>query len=129
MSSSEALTDGVRVEVEARYSPSHSAPHRNAWFFLYTVRITNERGGPVQLLMRHWIISDATGKVEEVRGDGVVGEQPVLEPGEAFEYTSGCPLRTPFGAMRGSYRMVADDGEELDVQIAEFALREPGAIH
>ena len=128
MSSSEATTRGVRVSVETRYSPDHSTPGEQ-WFFLYTITIANEGEETVQLLSRHWVITDATGHVEEVRGPGVVGEQPVLGPGQAFEYTSGCPLPTPFGAMEGRYEMVTRDGETFDARVARFALREPGAIH
>ena len=127
MSSSEATTQGIRVLVEARYSPEHSSPGQ--WFFLYTVRISNGGDETVQLVSRHWIIRDASGRVEEVRGPGVVGEQPVLENGDSYEYTSGCPLPTPFGSMRGSYQMVSANGEHFDAEIAEFVLREPGAIH
>jgi len=83
----------------------------------------------VQLLSRHWKIRDATGRLEEVKGPGVVGEQPVLQPGESFEYTSGCPLPTPFGSMEGSYEMVSDDGDRFHARVGEFVLREPGAIH
>lgn len=126
---SEAVTDGLRVRVEARYSPEHSQPGANQWFFLYTIRITNEGAETCQLLSRHWIIRDATGRVQEVQGAGVVGEQPVLEPGESFEYTSGCPLATPFGSMEGTYQMVTEDGAHFDAAIARFELREPGAIH
>ena len=129
MSSSETTTRGVRVEVQARYSQEHSAPQLNRWFFLYTIRITNESQETVQLISRHWIIADATQEKEEVRGAGVVGEQPVLAPGEHFEYTSGCPLSTPFGSMEGSYQMVTGSGERFDADIARFFLREPGAIH
>lgn len=127
MSSSEATTRGVRVAVESRYSRPHSEPGQ--WFFLYTVRISNEGEEAVQLISRHWVIRDANGRIEEVRGPGVVGEQPVLEHGESFEYTSGCPLPTPFGSMQGSYQMVTADGEEFEAEIAEFVLREPGAVH
>lgn len=127
--SSEALTEGIRVQVEARYAPEHSHPNRNQWFFLYTVLISNEGAETVQLVSRHWIVTDATGRVEEVRGPGVVGEQPVLEPGDSFEYTSGCPLSTPFGEMRGSYQMVSEGGTPFDAEIPSFLLREPGAIH
>jgi ApaG protein len=128
-SSSEAVTQGIRVGVECRYAPEYSQPQRNQWFFLYTVQITNESDEEVQLLSRHWVIRDATGKVEEVRGPGVVGENPVIEPGESYEYTSGCPLTTPFGSMEGSYQMVTASGARFDARIARFALREPGAIH
>jgi ApaG protein len=128
VSTSEATTRGIRVQVEARHAPEHSVPGRQ-WFFLYTILISNEGEDTVQLLSRHWIITDATGRTEEVRGEGVVGEQPVLSPGDSFEYTSGCPLTTPFGEMRGTYQMVAERGGSFDVEIAPFLLREPGAIH
>ena len=127
MSSSEAITQGVRVLVESRFAPEHSAGDR--WFFLYTVTISNEGAESVQLVSRHWVIQDATGHVEEVAGEGVVGEQPVLAPGESFEYTSGCPLPTPFGSMEGTYQMVTESGGQFDAEIAEFGLREPSAIH
>jgi ApaG protein len=127
MSSSEATTRGIRVRVEPRYSAAHSKPGQ--WFFLYTVEIANLGSETVQLVSRHWIIRDGAARVEEVSGPGVVGDQPVLEPGEAYEYTSGCPLPTPFGSMEGSYQMVTADGERFDAEIAEFVLREPGAIH
>ncbi len=127
MSSSEATTQGIRVFVESRYSREHSSPGR--WFFLYTVQISNDGDETVQLLSRHWVIRDGNGDVDEVRGPGVVGDQPVLEPGEAYEYTSGCPLPTPFGSMLGSYQMVTADGSHFDAEIAEFVLREPGTIH
>src|SRR6185295_16190785 len=93
---SEAVTRGIRVSVEAQYAPQRSQPQQGQWFFLYTIRITNESQDTVQLVSRHWIISDATDHVEEVKGPGVVGHQPVLAPGESFEYTSGCHLPTPF---------------------------------
>lgn len=129
MTDSKAETGGVRVEVLARYSEERSDPGHDLWFFLYTIRITNQGDETVQLKNRHWVITDATGKVEEVRGPGVVGEQPVLEPGQSFEYTSGCQLGTPFGSMRGSYDMVTATGKRFDAEIAEFHMREPGAIH
>ena len=129
MSRSEATTHGVRVEVDASYSSDHSVPNENQWFFLYTIRISNESGETCQLVSRHWIIRNATGHVEEVEGPGVVGEQPVLEPGDTFEYTSGCPLDTPFGSMEGTYQMVTAQGSHFDAEIARFELREPGAIH
>lgn len=129
MFTSEAVTRGVRVYVESEYSPERSRPHHNEWFFLYTIRISNEGTETVQLLTRHWIITDATGHVEEVRGPGVVGQQPVLAPGQSFEYTSGCPLATPFGSMKGTYQMVTRDGEQFDAQIAPFELSEPYTVH
>lgn len=126
---SETVTDGLRVEVEARYSEQHSHPARNEWFFLYTIRISNEGMETCQLISRHWIIRNATGEVEEVHGPGVVGEQPTLEPGDSFEYTSGCPLDTPFGSMEGTYQMQTEAGGQFDAEIARFELREPRAIH
>lgn len=126
---SEAITNNVRVEVESQYAPERSQPFESEWFFLYTIRITNEGHTTVQLLSRHWIITDAIGKVEEVRGPGVVGEQPVLGPGESFQYTSGCPLKTSSGVMRGTYQMVTEDGDHFDVEIAPFALHEPYTVH
>jgi len=126
---SQAVTHGLRVEVEARYSAEHSNPGASQWFFLYTIRIANEGSETCQLLSRHWMIRNAAGRLEEVRGPGVVGQQPVLEPGESFEYTSGCPLDTPFGSMQGTYQMVTSGGSRFDAEIARFDLREPGAIH
>jgi ApaG protein len=127
MSSSETTTDGIRVRVDSEFSPEHSNPEQ--WFFLYTIRISNEGSETAQLLSRHWIIRDATGRIEEVKGPGVVGEQPIIEPGESFEYTSGCPLPTPFGSMEGTYEMVTQGGIRFDAEIAQFQLREPSAIH
>jgi ApaG protein len=129
MSSSTATTRGIRVSVDARFSPEHSNPERQHWFFLYTIRIENAGDLTVQLQSRHWIITDGDGRVEEVRGPGVVGEQPVLMPGEAFEYTSGCPLTTPLGSMVGTYQMIAPTGETFDVEIAKFDLRGPYTVH
>jgi ApaG protein len=129
MFTSEAVTRGVRVKVESQYDGERSEPSRNQWFFLYTISITNEGAATVQLLTRHWIITDGTGKVEEVRGPGVVGKQPTLKTGESFEYTSGCPLTTPFGVMEGTYQMVTEDGEAFDAKIAAFTLSEPYTVH
>jgi ApaG protein len=126
---SEALTRGVRVRVQSEYSADQSAPSKNQWFFLYTVTISNESAETVQLLTRHWIITDGTGHIEEVRGPGVVGKQPTMKPGESFEYTSGCPLSTPFGVMEGSYQMVTQSGERFDAKIAPFTLSEPYTVH
>ena len=128
-STSKAVTNNVRVEVEAQYAPERSQPFQSQWFFHYTVRITNERAETVQLLSRHWIITDATEHTEEVRGPGVVGEQPVLTPGESFQYTSGCSLKTSGGVMRGTYQMVTEDGDRFEVEIAPFALHEPYTVH
>jgi len=126
---SEATTRGIRVRVQSAYIPDRSQPDQQQWFFAYNVRISNEGTETAQLLSRHWIITDADGRVEEVRGPGVVGEQPVLEPGESFEYTSGCPLRTAFGTMHGTYQMVTPGGERFDAEIAAFSLGEPHAIN
>ena len=128
-SNSEAVTNHVRVEVESQYAPERSQPHQHGWFFYYTVRITNESDETVQLISRHWIGTDATGHTEEVRGAGVVGEQPVLAPGEAFQYTSGWPLNTSMGVLRGTYQMVTESGTEFDIEIAPFALHQPYTVH
>jgi len=117
------------VQVDVQYAEEHSQPQLNQWFFLYTIRITNESDRTVQLLSRHWIITDATQTVEEVRGLGVVGEQPILQPGESFEYTSGCPLQTPFGTMEGTYEMEVDGGGRFDATIDRFMLMEPRSIN
>ena len=121
----EAVTRNIRVQVESEYAPDRSSPSQSQWFFLYTVRLTNEGTETVQLISRHWIITDAMGDVKEVRGLGVVGKQPVLEPGQSFEYTSGCPLTTPFGSMRGTYQMTTAVQEGFDVEIPPFTLTEP----
>lgn len=126
---SEAVTRNIRVSVDAQYSPAHSHPTNQQWFFLYTIRITNEGKETVQLISRHWLITDANDRVEEVRGLGVVGHQPVLAPGESFEYTSGCPLSTPFGSMKGTYHMVTDRGERFETEIAAFYLQGPYSVH
>ena len=129
MFSSEAVTRGVRVFVQSEYAPDKSRPTHNEWFFLYTVRISNEGSEPVRLVTRHWIITHGTGHVEEVRGPGVVGKQPTLKPGESFEYTSGCPLPTSFGVMEGTYQMVSESGDLFDAKIAPFTLSEPYTVH
>jgi len=129
MFTSEAVTRGVRVQVYSQYDAERSEPAKNQWFFLYTITILNEGTETVQLLTRHWVITDGNGKVEEVRGPGVVGKQPILKAGESFEYTSGCPLTTPFGLMEGTYQMVGSDGEKFDVKIAPFTLSEPYTVH
>jgi ApaG protein len=111
-----------RVEVEPQFLPDQSAPAEGVFSFAYTITITNVGELPAQLISRHWIIANAAGEVEEVKGLGVVGHQPLLKPGEAFQYTSGCRLRTPSGTMQGSYFCVAEDGERFDVEIAPFVL-------
>ena len=120
---SEAVTSGIRVEVLARHSPENSRPGEGEWVFQYTVRITNLGTDTVQLLSRHWVITDALEHIEEVRGPGVVGEQPVLAPGESFKYSSWCPLKTPTGMMQGTYQMARTNGQQFDITIAPFALK------
>lgn len=122
-----AVSHGIRVTVRVTYSEQQSDPPRRQWFYLYTIRIANEGERTMQLISRHWIIEDARGEEREVRGPGVVGQQPTLKPGQGFEYTSGCPLETPFGSMRGTYQMVDETGREYEVQIPPFALRQAGA--
>jgi ApaG protein len=123
-----AITRNVKVSVEQRFAPERSNPARRQWFFVYTIEIKNEGNKTVQLMHRHWVITNAHGEVEEVRGPGVVGEQPVLRAGQSFRYSSGCPLQTPFGSMVGTYQMVDEDGQEFDAQIPAFALRDLGTM-
>jgi len=113
--------------VHAHYAPERSQPQGGLYFFVYTVTISNEGTETAQLKSRHWIITDGVGKTEEVRGAGVVGEEPVLEPGATFEYTSGVPLPTPSGFMTGTYGMVTMDGERFDIEIPVFSLDSPDA--
>jgi ApaG protein len=120
---SDAVTNGVRVEVLSRLSSENSRPMEGEWIFEYTVRITNQGSDTVQLVSRHWIITDGLDRVEEVQGPGVVGKQPVLSPGESFKYSSWCPLKTPTGVMRGTYQMVGAGGNKFDIEIAPFALK------
>ncbi|MFP2904658.1 Co2+/Mg2+ efflux protein ApaG [Pyxidicoccus sp. 3LFB2] len=127
--SSSATTDGIRVTVKPAFWPERSSPESGQFAFMYTVEIANEGSAPAQLKSRHWVITDATGKVDEVKGEGVVGRQPSLGPGERFEYTSWAMLRTPFGTMRGSYDMVRPDGSTFEARIAEFALTLPNSLH
>ncbi len=121
-------TNNVRVSVQSEFSPERSSEGRGQWFFLYHIEIKNEGADTVQLLTRHWIITDAHGEVEEVRGPGVVGQQPILREGESFSYTSGCPLKTPFGSMEGSYEMSSESGDHFEVEIPPFALRDPSKM-
>ena len=129
MHTSEAVTRNVRVRVRCEYSPDRSAPADQQWFFVYTITITNEGTETVQLMSRHWLITDGDNQVHEVRGAGVVGEQPVLAPAEEYTYSSGCPLATPFGVMEGTYAMVTPAGASFDVRIAPFTLSEPYIVH
>jgi ApaG protein len=122
-----AVSQGIRVTVKSRFLPEQSSPGR--WAFAYTVRIENQGTVTAQLRSRHWIIIDGNGKREEVKGDGVVGNQPVLRPGEKFEYTSGAVLQTPHGSMHGTYRMVTEDGRQFDAEIAAFPLTQPGSLN
>lgn len=126
---SNAITQGIRVTVSSAYLPERSSPTQREYVFSYTVKITNEGSESAQLRSRHWIITDGDGNVQEVKGDGVVGAQPLLRPGQSFEYTSGCALRTPRGAMRGTYEMVRDDGRRFDATIAAFALALPHTLN
>jgi ApaG protein len=119
----------MNVTVQARYLPEQSSPDEGQYAFAYTIRIANTGTVPAQLISRHWVITDANGKVVEVKGLGVVGHQPLLAPGQSFEYTSGTPLETPTGTMRGSYFCVAEDGERFEVPVGEFALLTPRSLH
>ncbi len=126
---STAVTEGIRVSVKAVYVPEQSAPRAQRYVFAYTIRIANEGRTSAQLRSRHWIITDGAAKVEEVRGPGVVGQQPMLKPGEQFEYTSGCVLATPRGEMRGTYQMHRPDGSMFDATIASFSLALPHSLN
>ena len=126
---SEAITNNVRVEVESQYRADQSQPFHDQWAFQYTIRITNEGHETVQLLTRHWIITDASDHVEEHKGRGVVGEQPILAAGESFEYSSWCRLKTLTGVMHGTYQMVSEGGKHFDVEIAPFALKARYTVH
>jgi ApaG protein len=117
------------VTAAQKYLAEQSDPEANQFVFAYTITVHNTGETTAQLLSRHWIITDADGKVEEVEGEGVVGEQPVLRPGEAFRYTSGCPLTTPVGSMHGVYHCVAEDGTRFDAVIPEFVLSGPRSLH
>jgi ApaG protein len=123
------MTNRIRVEVETSYLPEQSEPSNSRFVFAYTITIHNEGSIPARLLQRHWLITDANGKLQEVRGDGVVGEQPHLQPGQGFRYSSGAILETPVGSMQGSYRMQTDDGLHFDAAIAPFRLAMPGILH
>ena len=117
------------ITVRPQFLPDYSDPSEKCFMFAYTVTIKNTGEATAQLISRHWIITDANNQVEEVEGEGVVGEQPILQPGEAFEYTSGCPLATPVGSMRGTYHCVGADGTRFEASIPEFVLSKPRALH
>ncbi|RVT89454.1 Co2+/Mg2+ efflux protein ApaG [Sphingomonas crocodyli] len=123
-----AETRGVTVRVSVSFMPEQSEPGRGRWFWAYHIRIENGSKQAVQLLTRHWIITDGRGVKQEVRGEGVVGDQPVIEPGTSYDYVSGCPLGTPTGAMEGSYHMVAEDGSTFEAAIPRFTLIGPAVI-
>jgi ApaG protein len=119
----------IRVEVETDFVPQQSDPDSERYVFAYTITIHNEGKVPARLLTRHWIITDSNGQIQEVEGEGVVGEQPYLRPGEAFQYTSGTMIGTPVGTMQGSYHMVGDDGAYFDAPIEAFTLAAPRVLH
>ena len=124
-----SVSHKIRIEVETSYLGEQSEPREQRYVFAYTITIRNEGGLPATLLTRHWIITDANGGVKEVSGDGVVGEQPRLEPGQGFRYSSGAVLETPVGTMQGSYQMIDADGQRFDAPIAPFRLAMPGILH
>jgi ApaG protein len=124
---SNAVTQGIRVRVKSRFIEDQSRPGK--WVFAYTVQISNEGEVAAQLMSRHWIITDAHGREEHVQGDGVVGRQPMIRPGETHEYSSFCPLPTPHGSMRGTYRMTRPDGSSFDATIAPFSLVVPNSLN
>ena len=119
----------IKVDVQTRYIEDQSNPEQNYYVFAYTITIKNKGRQNAQLLTRHWVITDSNSKIQEVRGDGVVGEQPLLKPGEQFVYTSGTMLETAVGTMKGSYQMLADDGSHFDALIEEFVLSTPRVLH
>ena len=123
------MSENIEVTVRCEYRADSSEPDASRYAFAYHITIANRGTEHAQLISRHWIITDGNGRVEEVRGAGVVGQQPRLEPGQAHEYTSFCPLKTPIGAMRGTYQMVRDDGATFDAEIAEFSLECPDALN
>jgi ApaG protein len=125
----EPSPNDIQVEVETAYVAEQSDPELNRFVFSYTITIRNQGGVSAKLLTRHWVITDSNGKVQEVRGEGVVGEQPHLKPGQGFRYSSGAVLETPVGSMQGAYQMVNDRGENFDAPIAPFRLAVPGMLH
>jgi ApaG protein len=125
----ETTSHKIRVDVDTSYLAEQSNPAEQRYVFSYTITIRNEGSVAARLVTRHWVITDSNGKVQEVRGEGVVGEQPYLKPGQGFRYSSGAVLETPVGAMQGSYQMMADDGEQFDAPIAAFRLAMPGLLN
>lgn len=126
---SDTTTRGIRIQIEPEYLPDASEPSSGSWVYAYHVTITNTGAETVQLVTRHWIITDASGRVEEVRGPGVVGETPILAPGQTFRYSSGCPLPTAMGTMHGSFQMVSSRGDRFDARIDPFTLVEPYTLN
>lgn len=126
---SDTTTQGIRVQAVSRFAPERSQPSASMYFFVYTITISNDGEETAQLISRHWIITDGNQHVEEVRGPGVVGETPVLAPGQSFTYSSGCMLRTQYGTMHGTYQMVRPDGTTFDAVISHFVLALPHAIN
>ncbi|MDB5814756.1 MAG: apaG [Rhodocyclales bacterium] len=119
----------IHVESSAEFIAEQSSPEEGRFVFAYQIRIENQGALPAKLISRHWLITDAEGRVQEVRGVGVIGEQPLIAPGESFEYTSGCSIATPVGTMRGAYQMTAEDGTDFDADIPEFMLPGPRVLH
>jgi len=119
----------IDVHVETQYIEAESRPQQNFYIFAYHITITNKGDIPAQLLARHWIITDSNGRVQEVKGEGVIGKQPLLQPSESFRYTSGTMMETPVGTMEGSYQMIADNGEKFDAEIPAFVLALPNMLH
>jgi ApaG protein len=126
---SDTTTRGIRIQVRSEFLPERSSPRDSSYLFQYHVRISNTGAETAQLVARDWIITNAEGEVERVKGPGVIGEQPVLPPGSSYEYTSFCPLKTAVGSMHGSYQMVTSDGERFDAEIAPFTLAVPNALN
>ena len=124
-----STANSITVDVQSEFIEGQSSPAENRYVFAYTITISNTGTVPAKLLTRHWLITDANGEIQEVRGEGVVGAQPHLKPGQSFRYTSGTVIGTPVGSMQGSYQMVADNGEEFDAPIAPFSLAVPGLVH
>jgi ApaG protein len=119
----------IKIDVKTRYLPEQSAPAENRFVFAYTITITNRSAEAVRLLHRHWRITDANNRVQEVRGEGVVGEQPLIAAGDSYRYTSGAMLETAVGTMEGSYEMISASGRSFNAPIAVFSLAQPGALH
>ena len=126
---SQTITQGIKICARPYFLPDESDTERDSYVFAYEITIVNESDHSALLIDRHWIITDATNQIEEVRGDGVVGHQPLLEPGETFTYQSYCPLRTSYGFMRGSYGMMRSDGERFEAAIAPFVLMPPSMLN